>query len=234
MELKKLGLKEKQIQVYLAALELGRSSAQQIAKQAKISRPTAYQVINQLKNQDLVSESKQNNKRRFAAQSPDHLLGLLRAQKRELEEKEREFIRIIAELRSRYYSGKKNEIKTFQGEKAIQVLLDDFKTANLKQIYFFASNDKIWPAEKRQKAYAELKRRLGKIKIKELISPPAKSPKLSYLQSKILKDAGEIGQTAIIYHRAIILTDKHQGILIDNQAIIKLIKSFFKALWQKG
>ena len=42
LELRKLGLKEKEVSVYLAALELGFTSVQNIAKHAGLSRPTVY------------------------------------------------------------------------------------------------------------------------------------------------------------------------------------------------
>ncbi len=45
LELKKLGLTDKEVRVYLATLELGYTTVQKIAQAAKISRPTAYAVI---------------------------------------------------------------------------------------------------------------------------------------------------------------------------------------------
>ncbi len=232
LELRKLGLKEKQIQVYLAALELGHSSVQQIAQKAKISRPTAYEIINQLKKQDLISESKQAGKRYFSAQSPDHLLGLLRTQKRELEEKEREFIRIIAELRSRYYTNNQTGIKTFQGEKDVQILMDDFRTTNAKQIYALIGSPKIWPSFKRKQDYSKIKKRLGKITIKELVKQQTKKASPN-TQNKTLSLEANLSQNLIIYDKVIILNDKNKGILVDSPIIINLIRSLFKMLWQK-
>ena len=102
LELRKLGLTEKEVRVYLASLELGPSSVKKIAEIAKIPRPTTYQIIKTLENKGLFIEAKQKKKRLFVAQSPERILGILRIQKREIEEKEREFIRIISALESKY------------------------------------------------------------------------------------------------------------------------------------
>ena len=102
LELRKLGLKEKEVQVYLTGLELGPSSVQKIAKKAKITRPTTYEIIKTLEKKGLFIETKQKKKRLFVAQSPERILGILKIKKREIEEKEREFIRIIATLQSKY------------------------------------------------------------------------------------------------------------------------------------
>ena len=95
-------MSEKEVRVYLAGLELGSSSVQKIAALAKITRPTTYEIIRKLKEKGLFAEAKQKEKRLFVAQSPERILGLLKVQKREIEEKEREFIRIIAALESKY------------------------------------------------------------------------------------------------------------------------------------
>jgi len=89
LELRKLGLTEKQALVYLTALELGYTSIQKIAQKAKISRPTTYEIVKTLEQKGLISESKDKNKRYFIAESPDKLLGILRIEKRNRRERKR-------------------------------------------------------------------------------------------------------------------------------------------------
>lgn len=208
LELRKLGLKEKEAKVYLTALELGYTSVQKIAQQAKISRPTTYEIIKSLKEKGLISQSKDKKKRYITAESPDNLLGILRRQKKEIEEKEREFIRIIAVLRSKYSLDDQREIKTYKDKKGLEILLDDLLTTSSKKIYVLINNEKIWPKKKRQAIYQKIRKRLGKIQITE--------KKLS-LNSK---------ETIIIYDKVIILSSK-SGLLISNKTIINIIKSLF-------
>ncbi len=210
LELRKLGLSEKEAKVYLTALELGYTSVQKIAQQAKISRPTTYKIIKSLKEKGLISESKDKRKRYFIAESPDNLLGILRRQKKEIEEKEREFIRIIATLRSKYSLDDQREIKSYKDKKGIKILFDDLLTTKSRKIYVLINNEKIWPGKERKIIYKKIKKRLGKIQITEKKLP------ISFQG------------IAIIYDKVIILPNKSSGILINNKTIINLIKSFFQ------
>ncbi|MBU1292273.1 helix-turn-helix domain-containing protein [Patescibacteria group bacterium] len=210
LELRKLGLTEKEVRVYLAALELGYTSVQNIAQKTKISRPTAYGIIKSLKDKGLVSQSKGRGKY-LTAESPDKLLGILKREKKEIEEKEREFIRIISILKDKYQLGDKREIKTYKTKFGLEILLNDFLTTQSREIFVLANNEKIWPSKARQTAYKKIKQRLGQIQIKEL--------------SK--KSDIDFDGIVIIYDKVIILTDKSSGILIENKVIVNLIKSLF-------
>jgi len=220
LELRKLGLTEKQASVYLTALELGYTSIQKIAQKANISRPTTYEIVKSLKQKGLISESKDKNKRYFIAESPDKLLGILKIEKKEIEEKEREFLRIISALKSKYFLGDKSEIKTYKGKIEIDSLFKDFSTTQSKKIYVLIGNEKIWPIKARQSAYQKITKRLGKIEILE------KKP----IKSEIKLFSGII----IIYDKIIIIPDeKLTGILVENKILINLIKSFFLHIWGK-
>ena len=212
LELRKLGLTEKEVKVYLSTLELGYASVQKIAKQIKISRPTVYKIIKSLKEKGLVSESKDEQKRYFTAESPDKFLGVIRAQKREIEEKEREFIRIIAALRDKYHLGDKKEIKVYKNKLGLKTLFNDFLTTQSRKIYILVNDEKIWPKEKRQIVCRKIKKRLGNIQIIEKTLP--------------IPFQG----VAIVYDKVIILPEKSKGILIENKIVIKLIKELFCSL----
>ncbi len=229
LELRKLGLTEKETQVYLAALELGHTTVLKISQQAKITRPTAYVIIKSLKNKGLITESKNNGKKYFTAESPDKLLSILKREKKEIEEKEREFIRIISILKDKYQLGDKREIKTYKGKNGLEILFNDFLTTQSKNIYIIAKDEKIWPSKARQNIYRKIKKRLGQIKIKELST--IKETKKDYLERKKIKPNVSLPGTVIIYDKIIILPDKTKGSIIENKIIIDLIKSTFKCLW---
>lgn len=208
LELRKLGLKEKEVAVYLAALELGFDSVQNIAKKAGFSRPTVYEIIKALTSKGLMREIKrqgtvQGERSYFAAESPDALLGLLRTQKREVEEREREFVRIISALRAKYNLVGQTEIRSFRSDE-IKFLLDDFSQSQTSDIYFIgpdASAFKNWQAR-----LTDIKKRLGSVNLKEV--------------KKMLPG------TLIIYDKLIYLpASEKSALLIENKFIIELIKS---------
>jgi len=211
LELRKLGLKAKEANIYLAALELGYSSVQKIAQKAGVSRPTAYEVIRGLTKRGLMREVKRKGSIRgektyFAAESPDQLLALLRVQKKEVEEKEREFVRIISALQSKYHLAGQNEIRTYEGKEGFKVLLDDFSQSQTGEIFLMSNKAealKPWQAK-----LSEIKKRLGGLKLAEL--QPRKSFK----------------GTLIIYDKLIFLPSaaKLTALLINNKEIVELIK----------
>ena len=169
LELRKLGLTEKEVRVYLAGLELGPSSVQKIAEIAKITRPTAYEIIKKLKEKGLFTEPIQNKKRCFVAQSPEKILGILRTQKREIEEKEREFIRIIATLEAKY-SKEKEGIKVFKGKEGMNSLAEIISFNSTPDI-IIVNPEKIPLGRKTKgKIYQQIKKRLGKLEIREIKS----------------------------------------------------------------
>jgi len=166
LELRKLGLREKEVRIYLAGLELGPSSVQNIAQKAGLTRPTTYEILKKLKEKGLFVEAKQKEKRVFVAQSSERILGILRIQKREIEEKEREFIRIIAALEAKYPKEKEG-IKIYRGREGLKALEEILSFSSTPEILVI--NSKMLPIsrQKREKIYQKIKKRLGEIVVKE-------------------------------------------------------------------
>jgi sugar-specific transcriptional regulator TrmB len=165
LELRKLGLTEKEVRVYLMGLELGPSSVQNIAKKAGLTRPTTYEIIKKLEAKGLFVEGKEKRKRYFVAQSPERILGILRVQKREIEEKEREFIRIIAALEARY---SKEGIQVFKGKEGLKGLAEIISFSSTPEILII--NPKLSPIKpkERKKIFQAIKKRLGRVSVKEV------------------------------------------------------------------
>lgn len=207
LELRKLGLKEKEVDVYLAGLALGMTTVQNIAKQAGVTRPTTYETISGLQEKGLFGETKQGKKRYFVAQSPEKILSILRLQKRELEEKEREFIRIIATLDSKYAPKERGGFHVFKGEEGLDVLKEQLLFTTSFTILVMSSQDS--PADKkyRKEIYEEIKKRLGKLNVQEKHVPRLKG-------------------TLFLSDKAIFISAKKQeGYLIDNPLVVNSLKN---------
>src|SRR4030042_4852159 len=72
--LKQFGLTEKEAQIYLALLELGTASVQKIAQKAKVARPTTYDVLESLKNQQLASIFEKGKVKYYSPTDPASIL----------------------------------------------------------------------------------------------------------------------------------------------------------------
>ncbi len=203
LELRKLGLTEKEVRVYLTGLELGPSSAQKIAKMVKIARPTAYGIIKSLEEKGLFSEMREKKKRYFIAQPPERILGILRTQKREIEEKEREFIRIIAALESKYTKEKGN-IKVYKGKEGLRALEEIISFSPISEIFIINPQK----SKKLEAVFQKIKKRLGRIDLKKINI--------------------KLGGTLVIFDKAIFFPLKEQkGFLIESPLMMNLLKSIF-------
>jgi sugar-specific transcriptional regulator TrmB len=200
LELRKLGLKEREAKIYLAGLELGATSIQNLAEKAGVTRPTAYEIVRTLREKGLFRETQQGKKRYFLAQSPERILSMLRLQKRELEEKEREFIRIIAALESKY-AFKDGGVQIFKGKEGLRVLQEQILFTSTKDIVVFTSE-----RAQVRKYYTMLQKRLGKLLVRERIVPD--------LQGTLF-----LGEKAIF-----ISAKKQEGYLMDNLLVVDSLK----------
>ena len=88
--LKQIGLKEKEIKVYLIILKLGSLSAQTISSETGIKRTTVYLVLEKLKKIGLVGEIIEKNKKIFFAEKPEKLLKIIQAKKKKWKKKKNE------------------------------------------------------------------------------------------------------------------------------------------------
>ena len=71
--LKKIGLNDKEIRVYLTCLKLGPSSVRKIADNSEVNRGTAYDILRSLISLGLVTYYHQDKHQYFIAEDPARL-----------------------------------------------------------------------------------------------------------------------------------------------------------------
>lgn len=138
-ELIYFGLSEKQAKVYLALLELGKSSVQDIAKRAKVNRATTYVMLDELMQKGLVSTYNQDKKTHYIAESPERLLSILETQRKEIENKEREIGAIITQLKEKHQKSDEGPVVRFlEGKEGMKIAVKELllKT-KAKKVYSF-------------------------------------------------------------------------------------------------
>jgi predicted transcriptional regulator len=115
----KLGFSPNESKVYLAALESGLSSAQDIAGKAGLKRTTVYSVLSYLVNRGVVAKTKAKGKSRFLAEPPERLLTLIN-------EIEKGIKNALPELNAIYNKKEvKPKIVFYEGQSAVQKVYDD-------------------------------------------------------------------------------------------------------------
>lgn len=122
-ELIGLGLSEKETAVYLALLEIGPASVQDIAAKAGVNRATTYLLIDSLTDKGLAGTTTVGNKQSYLAAPPEQLVTLLRLRRKELEEREANLSKAIPFLEAIHNSRKeKPRIRYFEGLDGIRTV----------------------------------------------------------------------------------------------------------------
>lgn len=224
LELRKLEISENEAKIYLACLELEKSTVQEIAKKANLTRPTIYRFLEKMERRGLVKKIKQNGNPYILAQSPDELLNILHLQKRQIEEKEREFMRIISMLKNKFCLSKKNEIEIFPLTRGKQILLNDFSMTHSKEIFVYFSSNKIIDPEKMRLIYKKILLRLGEIKVQEIYfgKLPVFKNEPSYIKMKLTTKNFD---HSFILCDKLIYFSKNEIISIRQPEIIKMFKT---------
>lgn len=128
--LQKFNLSPTASKVYLALLELGRASADKIAKRAGTYKANVYQALEKLAEVGLATHIFEDNKRLFLPTSPEKLPNVLD----ELERKQQEKIQTLREdldilmpqLKAKYNSVKEKELfEVYRGRRAYKAVIQE-------------------------------------------------------------------------------------------------------------
>lgn len=141
-ELVNLGLSEKEAAVYLALLEISPASVQDVAQTAGVNRATAYLLVDSLTKRGVVSRTTKGKKELCVAEPPERLITLLRLQRQELEEKERE-LRAALPLFEAIHNSKreKPQIRYFEGRDGLRAARELFLTVEGEYIQIVPLDD---------------------------------------------------------------------------------------------
>lgn len=113
--LRRIGLTEGEIKIYLALLELGSSATGKITKVSGISGSKVYEVLDRLIKKGLVAQMIKNNVKYFEAASPERILDYLEQKTAEIEAENKEIKKIIPELLFKQKQAMHSEVKVFTG-----------------------------------------------------------------------------------------------------------------------
>ncbi len=133
LELVKLGFGEKKAELYLALLRQGGGSAAQLAEAAGIKRTTAYELLEELCEENLASFTSVGNRRHFIAEAPDGLDLRLKRQQQVLD-------RIMPELVQLGQVNKRMmRVRYFEGVSGSIFVHDEVLRKTRKEYYYFGS-----------------------------------------------------------------------------------------------
>src|SRR3989344_2709393 len=97
--LEELEFDEKEVEIYLALLRIGETTATKISQETKVERTLVYYIIEKLINRGLVSFKLKNNVKYYSASNPENILEKLK----EKEKSFKEVLPFLEQLRKQHY-----------------------------------------------------------------------------------------------------------------------------------
>jgi sugar-specific transcriptional regulator TrmB len=238
--LKKLGLNDKEIKVYLSLLEHGACSVRGLADISGLNRGTVYDVLKRLQEEGLASYFHQDTKQKFTAEDPEKIASLLGRREEELKSLSAKIKKAIPELKSiQEKGGQRPSTKYYEGSAGIKFILKDliesFKEEKEKEYYVYSAKNS---SEDWKKAYPSFTQDRIKQNIKVKAISLAKGGKTSGLDERKWLGTDDQSATFILIYRgkcAYLSRDaanKPFGVIIENRMIYETQKLIFKSLWE--
>ncbi|HEV3245176.1 MAG TPA: helix-turn-helix domain-containing protein [Candidatus Paceibacterota bacterium] len=145
--LQTLDLGEKHIAVFSVLLESRAPMlVSAIARQAKLNRTTAYDILEELGNRGLVSRVNKDRVTRYQSIAIEHLPAYIERQRETLEETKRELADILPQIALiRSYGKILPKVQFFEGLEGVKQAYEDTLENNKgKQLYDFTGTDAIY------------------------------------------------------------------------------------------
>lgn len=228
------GLKEKEADIYLALLQLGSATAQQIAKKTGILRQTTYDSLDRLFEQGLIQKTVENNVTVFIPQKPEHILTLLEEKKNVFQSSLQSFKNLelqddsIITLQFKGMKGIKTLYQEFLEAKDIFTIQPDVPETYLKE--FFVQNFLIKRIEKK------ISIRIIKKDIKTDFQKDIVTDKNKFREVRLVDSLNDIKDHIIIYDNNLVFIDYENsvGVKITHKMFVNSHKQIFETLWDNG
>lgn len=228
------GLSEKEIALYLAALELGAASITQLSKKAGLKRPTTYLVIDNLLKKGLLIEIPKGKKVHYKPEEPQELIKSLENRKRKIEE-------ILGELQNLYIkSSKRPGVRFYEGkERILKIYEEIFRAKEIWSIFSAESYFKNFSETEDKHLFRILIRNGGIIyglhedtkKAREYYKEPYR---YGVSKDKFLPRGVKIATEILVYENktALIAYATLTGVIVEDESISQTLKIMMKLLWE--
>ncbi|MFA6160998.1 MAG: helix-turn-helix domain-containing protein [Patescibacteria group bacterium] len=240
--LSEYGLSEKESSIYLAMLELGPASVQDIANKSGVNRATTYVTMEALKRHGLMSTFEKGRKTMFVAESPEHLKRLSSAELRAAQEKAERLQQSLPQFMALFNSASETKpvVRFFEGEEGLITCRELMIDCTEELLNIFAVDEKLIALSK-----IDERRRLeltscnhGRIIV--AIKPGLELTKFDHRMwrvREILYEQFPFTGDVMIWENKILflfLQETPMAILLENKEVHGMMKSMFELLWQQA
>lgn len=234
-QLARLGLSGKRGRFYLAVLELGEAPVTAIAERAGISRTTAYDILEGLISEGLVSQVDKSGRLHVVAENPAVL-------RRNFEERRRLLDEVLPEIQAIYsHSQVKPKVRYYPGLEGIHTVLQDTLTCRSGVLRGILSMVELLnaPGEDYMRRYIEQRIKMG-LKLRVVRHPseevhdiwPDSPDQLREVRYSTISEP--FTMTTYIYDNKVAYISSRRenfALLIDSAEFAGLQKTLFETLW---
>src|SRR3989338_3406537 len=123
--LKTIGLSEKEAQVYLGLLELGRGTVSSVTRRVGINRTSGYHLLDGLVSKGLISVSGKEPKQEYIAESPEKITDLLKKQLEKDEARLKSAEELVPQLKSLHNVTDRPRVRFYEGKEGLMQVYED-------------------------------------------------------------------------------------------------------------
>lgn len=236
-ELGKLDLSKRQAKVYLALLQLGAASAIELAKNTGYKHPTVYDVLDSLKERNLVTESYAGSKRRFTPEDPGNF-------QEQIARKQRTLDAVLPSLHELYIAGPRRPvIRFYQGAEGFHQVNEELLNVKAKEYFYFGSVREMFDTSGEEYLKEYTRRRIERgIWSNSIRNRPSESAaaymqpggrnlrRVRYLPRPIAENVAELflydGKIAV--HSTL---KENYAVTIESRELFILLKTIWDCLW---
>lgn len=235
--LQELNLKKAEADFYLANLQLGKATATQIAKRAKIERTYIYDIARSLQRKNLIQITFLKGKKQFIANSPDELLRLQEIRLKALRD-------ILPQLKSlERTSGERPKISYYEGLDGMEQAIYDAMQYKGEIVGFTTPKFVSTENGKWVKKFADLRIKRGITT--RFIGAISKEIQLLHKQDKeqlretrmLPQDFFQSNIEILIYGNNKVLIINYEqlfAVIIESSDVNLVLKQIFELIWRGG
>lgn len=240
--LQKLDISPTAAKVYIALLELGKSSADKIAKRAETYKANVYDALEKLSQFGLATHVFEGNRKLFMAANPEKLPQIIEELKErqatKLEELKKDLNNIMPQLKAKYDSVKEKELfEIYRGRKAYKSVINEIVKESPKfwkgfgnfQIQaFFPIDFKKW--------FKKIEIKLFSTKSEEIIKRMEAAKETSKVEVIWLPQEVYMPIVWVVFGENVLIIIYEPDIIvmrIKSEQVIKTFSNQFDYLWKK-
>lgn len=233
--LKNYGLTEKQAKIYLACLELGSATVQKISQKAGLPRSTCYEILENLRQQSLISIFQKKKTKYFSAQDPKEVINLA-------QEKIKLLQQALPEFNALYGQAKVHpSVRFYEGQQGMKLILEEV-LQEAKELLSFSSAEDLFTILGDYFPDFVSRRIKKRIPVRAILRESQKAQERQKLgpqelrQVKIISAEYEFHGLTFIWGKKIAMFSFKKdlvALVIESEELAKVQKAMFDNLWER-